>query len=705
MKIFSLGVVPLSLLFVSTISNAQEQSAVETLSTIKVSSKDNTLPYLGKKSSVATKFDVDPMKSSQKVDVVSQNVLKDINAQRISDTLSVVSGVSALNPMGGLWDNYSIRGFNTDQTIGASSLRNGILSNLGLSAAKDMVNIEQVEFLKGPAAAMYGAGDPGGTLNIITKKPKFEPEHHLELRGGSYDQYRAAIDSTNALTDAIAYRLGVSYENNHSFRDDVKNNRLFVAPQLTWQPSDQTQIDYDSEYSVTRSLFDRGVLAKNKQLGVIPNSRFLGEKSDGLMNMKDYLQQVRIKQVWNDQWTSQMALNYKENDWKGFSSEAYQLLNSQGDLNRERRYRDYKTTSYLFNHDLLGKFNVWGIPNQVVIGTTASYLDIVNNLQRYRVKGTNSLDIINIYNPIYGHASPAVKPAFSPVEKQTNVGLSVSDMMEFTDQWSVTLGGRFDLYKQSYRESSQNISGSRNFNHFSPKFATNYLINDQFSIFAGAGQSFHLNSGLNIQNQPLDPEKAWTYEVGFKTKLLEDRLTSSMSVFHVEKENVARTDTNNSTYMITTGEERSRGIEFDLTAQPTDALNLKLAYTYIDASVMKGDVSQGIRQGARLLNTPKHTANLLAMYDVWQSGSQKVGLGGNIQYVSARSGNVADDGFELPAYTLVNLNSYYQVNDKLRFQMTLNNAFNTTYYSSSLKDLWVTPGNPREVFLTMNYQF
>lgn len=704
MKQYSLGVVPLALLFVSPISNAEDKS-VETLSTIKLSSGSVVAPYVGKSSSVATKFEIDPMKASQKVDVVSHKVLEDTNAQRVNDALAIVSGVSVLNPMGGLWDNYSVRGFNTDQTIGASSLRNGINSNLGMSAARDMVNVEQIEFLKGPAAAMYGAGDPGGTLNVITKKPKFEPQHSLQLRGGSYDQYRAAVDSTNALTDTVAYRFGLAYENNHSFRDYVKNNRLFFALQLTWQPSDNTQVDYDSEYSFTRSMFDRGVLAKNKQLGVIPNSRFLGEKADGFMTMKDYLQQVRVKQVWNDRWTSQAAFNYKENDWSGFSSEAFQLLNSKGDLNRERRYRDYKTTSYLINHDLLGQFETWGIPNKLVIGTTASYLDIKNNLQRYRVRGANSVDIVNIYNPVYGSALPNVKPTFSPSEKQKNLGLSVTDMLDFTDQWSVTLGGRFDVYQQSYSESSQKISGSRDFNHFSPKFATNYLINDQFSVFAGAGQSFHLNSGLNIQNQPLDPEKAWTYEVGLKTKLFNDQLTSSMSVFHVKKENVARTDMNNSAYMTTTGAEKSRGLELDLTAQPTDALNVKLAYTYIDAAVTQGDASQGINKGARLLNTPKHTANLLAMYDVWQSGSQKVGIGGNIQYVSARSGNVADDGFELPAYTLVNLNSYYQVNEKLRFQMTLNNALNKTYYSSSLKDLWVTPGNPRELFLTMNYQF
>ncbi|WP_151959213.1 TonB-dependent receptor domain-containing protein, partial [Acinetobacter junii] len=172
---------------------------------------------------------------------------------------------------------------------------------------------------------------------------------------------------------------------------------------------------------------------------------------------------------------------------------------------------------------------------------------------------------------------------------------------------------------------------------------------------------FHLNSGLDIQQQPFVPEKAWTYELGMKKSAFDDRLVSSWSIFQIKKQNVLTTNPVDSSYMITAAEESSRGIEWDFTAQPIDALNLKLAYAYIDAKVSKTEAASGIQKGSALLNSPKHNASLMMMYDLWQSGGQKGAVGSNIQYLSKRSGNVYDNGFNLPAYTLVHLNVAYQV--------------------------------------------
>ncbi|MBF7682570.1 TonB-dependent receptor [Acinetobacter sp. B5B] len=696
-----LNLVPLTLLCVTPLTQAEEQKTsthkdVAVLDSLSFQSDRSVkVPYTGTPSNASTKFTIDPMKTPKNVAVVSEKVLQDTNVQRISDTLAVVSGVSVLNPFGGLWDNYSVRGFYTDQTIGASSLRNGI-NNLGLSASRDMSNIQQVEFLKGPEAAMYGAGDPGGTLNVVTKKPKFSPEQEISVRAGSHDQYRIALGSTNAITDTLAYRLDTAYERNHSFRDFVKNDRVFVAPQLTWQASDQTQIDYDSEYSTIHTMFDRGVVAVNNQLGVIPTSRFLGQTNDGLLTMKDYLQQLRIQHQWNDTWKSQASFTYKNNELTGYSTEArLQEVASNGNLNRQRRLRDNQTTSYLLNHDLLGEFATGGVEHKVVIGTTLSELKLDSNSKR-----VNS-SAINIYHPVYASNLPAVTTTVSSTkEVQKNAALTLSDFIELDPQWSVILGGRLDYYKQSLLNKKTNTTGKDNFTHFSPRASVNYLINDQWSIFASVGQAFHLNSGLDINGQGFDPEKSWTYELGAKAKLLDGLLTSSMSVFDVKKQNVLAANPVDTAFNMANGEERSRGVELDVGAQPTARLNVKLAYTYTHAKVTQGDY-----QGARILNSPKHSANLLASYDLWQSGEQKIGLGGNVQYMSSRSGSMADNGFNLPAYTIANLNAYYEASHNLRFQATLNNVFDKTYYASSYAQQWVTPGNPREVFLTVNYKF
>lgn len=679
-----------------------QDNDVKTLATIVVTATEST----NRATSAATKFELDPLQTPQNVQVLGQDVLQNSSAQRITDVIKVVSGVTALNPMSGLWDNYSIRGFNTDQTVGASALRNGLNAYLGMSVAHDMVNIDRLEFLKGPEAALYGAGDPGGTINIVTKKPQFSPEHQLDFSAGSYDQYRAAFDSTNAITDTVAYRLGVAYENKHGFRDFVKNDRLFIAPQLTWQLNDQTQIDYDSEYTRVNSRFDRGVLAVNKQLGKIPINRFLGEKDDGLIDMDDYLQQLGLKHQWNDDWKSEATLNYKHNTLQGFSTEAYRLINVQGDLNRERRYRDNTTTSYLFNHDLIGQFSTGTVSHKVAITTEFSHLNILNKLQRYRKTSMLDMDLINIYHPVYGVNLPDVDTTvLNTDEDQNNIAFGLSDYIEFNSQWALLLGGRVDYYQQKFTEHAKSKQGTQYFTHFSPKAALNYQVNDQWSVFVSTGKSFHLNSGLDENTELFQPEKALTYEIGTKNKFFDDRLESTISLFHINKKNVLVDNPTGLSDYMSTGEQISKGIEIDLSAEPIDRLNLKLAYAYTDASVKKGETAVGIDRGDRLLNSPKHSANLFAMYELWQSGEQNVGIGGNLNYVSARSGNVKDDGFELPSYTLLNLNAYYQVNEKLRTQLTINNVFNKIYYSSSLKDEWVTPGNPREAFLSLSYAF
>ncbi|NEU35300.1 TonB-dependent receptor plug domain-containing protein, partial [bacterium LRH843] len=82
---------------------------------------------------------------------------------------------------GGFWDNFSFRGFSTDPNIGAQIIRNGLSVNRGLSAPRDMVNIESLDFLKGPMAALYGRGEAGGLLNINTKKPEWESSSEVNL--------------------------------------------------------------------------------------------------------------------------------------------------------------------------------------------------------------------------------------------------------------------------------------------------------------------------------------------------------------------------------------------------------------------------------------------------------------------------------------------------------------------------------------------
>jgi iron complex outermembrane recepter protein len=158
----------LGLSFISTFTWAEETSTV--LETIRVQA-ESTQEGVSQNSS-ATKFSHDVLDVPFNRAYVSKQMMEQQDVQRIDDALSLVSGVFHQNSFGGgFWDNYSFRGFSTDPNLGASMIRNGLSVNRGISAPKDVVNIESLEFLKGPMAALYGRGETGGLLNLNSKKP------------------------------------------------------------------------------------------------------------------------------------------------------------------------------------------------------------------------------------------------------------------------------------------------------------------------------------------------------------------------------------------------------------------------------------------------------------------------------------------------------------------------------------------------------
>jgi len=122
----------------------------------------------------------------QSVRVMSRQTLDDLGATRLDDVLDYVGGVSRQNNFGGLWDNIAIRGLPGNENTGMATLLNGFSSNRGFNAPRDLAGVERIEFLKGPAAALYGSSEPGGTLNIVSKKPLWKAAHSVEAYAGSH---------------------------------------------------------------------------------------------------------------------------------------------------------------------------------------------------------------------------------------------------------------------------------------------------------------------------------------------------------------------------------------------------------------------------------------------------------------------------------------------------------------------------------------
>lgn len=177
--------------------------------------------------------------------VLDHSLLEDAGVTDLAGALDMASGITKANNLGGLWDSYSIRGFTGDPNFSSDYMVNGFNASRGYNGLRDGANTQSVEVIKGPASALYGRGEPGGAVNIVTKKPLFDAQHSVDLSAGRFDSYRAALDSTGPLSETVAYRVNLMHKDQHSFRDTVDSDATLLAPSLLWMPTPDTTVSYE----------------------------------------------------------------------------------------------------------------------------------------------------------------------------------------------------------------------------------------------------------------------------------------------------------------------------------------------------------------------------------------------------------------------------------------------------------------------------
>ncbi|MGX9713937.1 TonB-dependent siderophore receptor [Janthinobacterium lividum] len=648
----------------------------------------------------ATKTDALLMDLPQSVRVLTGDLLRDAGVTTLAGALDLASGIAKQSPLGGLWDSYAMRGFTGDPNFGSDYMVNGFSSSRGYNGMRDGGNTQAIEVLKGPASALYGRGEPGGTVNITTKKPKFAPEYSADVSLGSFQTRRAALDLTGPLSDTIAYRLNAAHEEGHSFRDTLKVERSLFSPSFLWLLGEHTTVSYEIEVVRQRAPFDRGVVAVNGKLGLVPVSRFLGEPGDGPMTVKSLGQQLFIHHALSDDWTVQAGVSYRDSELSGYSTEANKLLADGRTLNRQRRHRDFSATDVSARVEVLGKFRTGALAHEVLAGVDAYHFDD-HRVQLRRNPSAANAYAIDIFNPAYGGRADLLALSIDTQEGQKARGLYAQDQLDLGAQWKALVGVRHDTYTQDVTNNRLNVSNRQSLSATSPRAGLVYQPSTMWSLYASAAKGFRPNSGISIANQAFPAERSRSYELG--AKLETGKLTGTVAVYDIRKSNVLTTNPANTDFAIAAGEVGSRGLELDVSGEVARGLRVSGAYAYTNATVTRGDNT--IVTGSRFANVPRHSANLLATQQ-FALATGTASVGGGVQYVGERLGDVAvSSSFTLPAYTTARLLASYSPNAQLRLALNVENLFNRSYYASSYSQLWVAPGAERTVTLHAHYRF
>ncbi|NMG67301.1 TonB-dependent siderophore receptor [Azoarcus indigens] len=677
------------------------------LDTVQVTGKKQ--PYRNLTATGATKTDALLKDLPQSVRVLTADLLEDAGVTNLAGALDLSSGVSRQSNLGGLWDSYAMRGFTGDPSFGSDYLVNGFNYSRGYNGVRDSANTATVEILKGPSAALYGRGEPGGTVNITTKKPLFEREGQVDISYGSFDAFRTAIDLTGPITDRVAYRLNGAYEKAGSYRDHVSSERSMMSPSFIWMLSDDTTISYEMEVSRQKATFDRGVVAINGRVSsALSTSRFYGNPEDNDHDTETVGHQVFVQHYLNDTWQLQGGFSYRESSIKGTSTEVRDYrTGSTTELRMQHRSRDNEATDLSARAELLGSFMTGPLKHNVLFGVDA--YQFTDERLQYRIGDAGTY---NVYDPAASYGTinmgfTAANRNTDTKEEQASRSIYAQDQIDLSEKWKLLLGVRFDDYDQKL---TNNINGrvvKKSLTATSPRAGLVFQPNKQVSLYAQAGKTFRPNGGVSRDFTAFDPEEGRAYELGAKWDSADQRVTSTLALFHITKENVLSPDPiDPNNYYVTTGEAESKGLELDLSGEVWPTVRLSLAYAYTKTEVTK-DYSS-VLQGRELANVPLHSGNIMLVKSLTLNGNPaSVGIG--VNYVGEREGAVAptteSENFKLPSYTTVKLTGSYNFDKRTKLMLEVDNLFDKEYYTSSYSQYWVYPGSPRAFKATLQHRF
>lgn len=703
---------------------AMAQEADGSLETIFV--EGDRQAYLGNFSALETPAAV------QSIDL---DLIREAGAFDLNQVLDLSASVARQNNFGGLWNSFSIRGFSGDINLPSGFLVNGFNAGRGFGGPRDIVGIERVDILKGPRSALLGRGEPGGTVNLVTKRPNFETEGEFRATYGRWQQFRLEADMQSAFgpDETLGIRLVGFFEDAESFRETVETQKFGFYPSVTWKASENTSITYELEYTEQDVPFDRGVVF-SEEFGFSPREVFTGEPGDGPIETRVLGHQLEAQHNFSENWSLLAGFGYRDTSFEGGASEnnfggRQSYFFDGSTVSRFFRFRDFDSEYLVVRAELAGEFNIGGLRNRLLIGADYDRFDNTLFIERFRgcsggastptaqLQAQDCL-LLDINNPVYGQfPTPVPGPNTNQNEVLKGYGIYVQDQIDITDKLQVRICGRFDDYEQDFTNLRADPASTRtqSSTRFSPQFGAVYLIQDGLSVYGTYGEGFRQQTGVNRDLDQFDPNITRSAEIGIKADLGEffDSVTGFVSLtgFRVTQTNILVNDDRETTlgfFSIDAGEARSLGIELDANASFPGDINLWVSYAFTDAESLtqapdESGFGNQIEAGDPLINAPKHQLNIQASKG-FEVGEVPAQVGGGILHTSERLGFVGTDFF-LPSYTTVRVFGQIEPVEGLALRLDIDNLLNETFYTNSFADVWVQPGAPRAYRFTAAFSF
>ena len=714
----------------------------------------STKKYNSDYSFAATKIAALNKDIPQSISTVTKELIADKGAFYLADAVKMASGVIPAS----YYNQYTIRGISQNEE---GQIINGMRTRQYYFLQPLTSNIERVEVIKGPSSATFSSVDPGGSINLVTKKPLAANRKEVSMSVGSFSTLRGTLDFTGPLNESktLLYRVNGAYQEAKSFRDLVNNKSFLISPSFSYVPNEKTAINTELILSNMTGILDRGqpifgAVAGATNLNKTPISLNLGASGDFFKSKEMILttnfahkftskigfNAAYMKQTWTEdlqehRTTNSFAVDINNQPVASLAMMQFVQRQQYWDIDNLSTYFNFDFKTGKLNHKLLTGYDLssWnknkgGAQNAargylLKDGTVASSF-VLANADKYQTTTVNgvvlpkpNVNFFDLNNPSYAMRRPEdyilnVRTALPSALTTTNA-IYIQDQIQW-EKFTFLLGLRNEWFEDiTNYETNNELTVKKS--ALLPRVGVTYAINNAINVYSTYLEGYQPQSntvtlmpqtGSLPAGSQFDPLKSDLKEFGLKATFLDNTMSFNAAVYEINQRNILMNanDPVNLDLLVTRGGERSRGFECDLAGYITHDWQINASYSYIDAKITNDSNASLI--GARKQNTPKNSANLWTRYNfASDSVLEDFGIGFGMQYQSSKVPWFTRD-FTLPDFTVFDAALYYKPN-KSNLQIALNagNLLNKTYWLGAQNYLRLFPGAPRNFNLTVTYKF
>ncbi len=640
----------------------------------------------------------------QGISTVTRELIQDKMELTLKDAMNDVSGVNQYSG----FDEYTIRGFRAENARDINGLRG---YNTTYTSPM-LVNIERIEVIKGPTATLYGNCDPGGTINLVTKRPLDTTKARLDIYGGAWNHFRVEGDVTGPLnrSKTLLYRLNAGYDNTGSFINQTFAKSYELAPSFSFIPNDRFRVNLDFSLSHINTVLNQGQpgLEEDNNLKSTPINLSLTQPGD-------YLHETDIATVLNASYKINKNLSFSVGYLNYITQQNVASHGLNDYITPDSVSLYYTTWGYHTNTNTLSsyltyKFHTGKAGHQLLAGYDYVRSEATINEQYYELPdqfgtGSGIVGAFSLKNPQYVPASVGSyrvskydnDEADADGDNYHTQGIYVQDAVNF-NRWKLLGSLREEFYVAD-------DGTGLNEKVFLPRIGIVYAITPHINAYATYNKGFdpfEASTSVQVFDEPFKPLTSQLYEAGLKGGFLNDKLSASIAVYQLTVNNVAVNANviSNPNLFTQQGQNRSHGFEAEAAGNILPNLSVSLSYAYCEAIVTQSKIASQV--GTYVENAPRNTSGSWIRY-IFPNGFFK-GFGISAGHSAVGERSTPDPAITLPGYLIINGGIHYT---RKHYRMALNvyNVTNQTYWTGAYNNVNKWPGAPRNAMLNLGYVF